>query len=130
MADVRVCAISMLDPRRLIKSRTGAQRFPPVTLPTKSWPSLCVGRAQKSGPVCCAKGTGYAVFMVSQAGEMTNEMPAHSESSVIRATESSGRYLVGSYLSSQTVLLSGRMPGCRRFPMICVTSTEPGLVRV
>lgn len=41
-----------------------------------------------------------------------------------------GRYLVGSYLSSQTLVLSGRMPGCRRFPMICVTSTEAGLVRV
>jgi hypothetical protein len=31
---------------------------------------------------------------------------------------------------AQTVLLSGCMPGCRRFPMTCVTSTEPGLVQV
>ena len=41
-----------------------------------------------------------------------------------------GRYLLGSSVSSQTVLLSGRVPGRRCFPMTCVTSTEPGLVRV
>jgi hypothetical protein len=82
----------------------------------------------KNGPVCRAKGTDYAVVMLSQAGEMTNGMPVQSASSVIRATESSGDNILWAPICRQTLLLSGRMPGCRRFPMICVTfnRTRPG----
>src|SRR3954452_18395191 len=87
------------------KLDTGAKRFPRDTLRTKSLPSLCVGREQKSGPVCWAKGTDYAVFMLSQAGEMTNETPAHSASRVIRAPKASADILWA--------------PICRRRPSCC-----------
>jgi hypothetical protein len=91
--------------------------------------ALTLRWARASDPACWAKGTDYAVFMLSQAGDMTNEMPAQSASRVIAATKSSGEIFLDPLCRAQTVLLSGCMPGCRRFPMTCVTSTEPGLVQ-
>jgi len=68
-----------------------------------------------SDPACWAKGTDCAVFMLSQAGEMTDEMPAQSASRVIPAVKSSGEIFRAPLCRAQTVLLSGCMPRCRRF---------------